>query len=474
MEDKMNRQDDNMGYLKQYVQQHSDNQMAWYLLGKQYMIEGKEAKANYCFLQAGSIYEAYERKRHPLAQEPQHIIAVWNRKRRMRSLLRRSAVLAVLLVATMLANPWTQMSLKRAEIENEVSRPASGVIPVAKAESGTKVVFVKPAEALSLGPALSLLLGGVGGGNSKMDKGLIVELEHREGWRHWSGSTRLLMAVQQEKGGASLRAQMLDAKACSCQPSDASEAFREWESWSGLQEQRWTLTSGIQQYRELFNKWPDKLEDLVRPYPNNMLAGETAEMKQMFPALLNALKVKENDAKGAAAGKTRPTAAEQAEAASLLSGRSENLPVAPLAIIVDTKVHTLAVVSGDVIVRSYRIGLGGDKTPSGSFYISEKVKNPNGRDDGEFGSRGMTLSGTRYAIHGTNEPASIGKDESLGCVRMGKEDVEELYDLVPLGTKVEIKNDVLPAASKEAGAGNRFRLQPMQNETNPAVVYRWL
>lgn len=148
------------------------------------------------------------------------------------------------------------------------------------------------------------------------------------------------------------------------------------------------------------------------------------------------------------------------------------LPERPLSILVDTANYRLAVVSGDVIVRSYPIGLGGEKTPEGSFYISEKVKNPNGRDDGEFGSRGMTLSGTRYAIHGTNEPDSIGKDESLGCVRMLQEDVEELYDLVPLGTKVTIKNGALPESGSPAA--KRFQLQPMQDETNPAVTYRWL
>ncbi|MBW7459993.1 L,D-transpeptidase, partial [Paenibacillus sepulcri] len=149
------------------------------------------------------------------------------------------------------------------------------------------------------------------------------------------------------------------------------------------------------------------------------------------------------------------------------------LPDKPLSIIVDQENRTLAVVSGDVIIRSYNVGLGGEKTPSGSFYISEKVKNPNGRDDGEFGSRGMTLSGTRYAIHGTDEPQSIGKDESHGCVRMNKEDVEELFDLVPLGTKVEIKSGVLPADAPKPAA-ERFSLQPMQDETNPEVVYRWL
>ena len=78
-------QQDDMAYLKRYVQQHPDNRMAWYLLGKQYILEDKEAKANYCFLQSGSIYEAYERKRHPLAREPQMMIEQWNRKRRLRS-----------------------------------------------------------------------------------------------------------------------------------------------------------------------------------------------------------------------------------------------------------------------------------------------------------------------------------------------------------------------------------------------------
>lgn len=64
--------------------------------------------------------------------------------------------------------------------------------------------------------------------------------------------------------------------------------------------------------------------------------------------------------------------------------------------------------------------------------------NPNGRDNGEFGSRGMQLSDSNYAIHGTNEPDSIGKDESLGCIRMSRKDVEELFAMVPMGTKVQI------------------------------------
>src|SRR5690606_35900663 len=49
-------------YLKQYVKQRPDNQMAWYLLGKQYEAENKLGKAKYCFLQSGEVYEAFEKK----------------------------------------------------------------------------------------------------------------------------------------------------------------------------------------------------------------------------------------------------------------------------------------------------------------------------------------------------------------------------------------------------------------------------
>jgi lipoprotein-anchoring transpeptidase ErfK/SrfK len=43
---------------------------------------------------------------------------------------------------------------------------------------------------------------------------------------------------------------------------------------------------------------------------------------------------------------------------------------------------------------------------------------------------------TRNRIHGTSEPWSIGLNISSGCIRMRDEDVEELYELVPIGTKV--------------------------------------
>jgi len=47
-----------------------------------------------------------------------------------------------------------------------------------------------------------------------------------------------------------------------------------------------------------------------------------------------------------------------------------------------------------------------------------------------------------------------------------------LFDMVPLGTVVKIKNGTLP--SKVQQPAERFQLEPLQNETNPLKIYKWL
>jgi lipoprotein-anchoring transpeptidase ErfK/SrfK len=63
-----------------------------------------------------------------------------------------------------------------------------------------------------------------------------------------------------------------------------------------------------------------------------------------------------------------------------------------------------------------------------------------GGPENPLGSRAMYLftkkGDTGFRIHGTNEPESIGSAASSGCIRMLNEEVEELYDSVPIGTKV--------------------------------------
>lgn len=53
--------------------------------------------------------------------------------------------------------------------------------------------------------------------------------------------------------------------------------------------------------------------------------------------------------------------------------------------------------------------------------------------------RAMYLGNTEYRIHGTNQPNSIGRAMSSGCIRMANEDVEYLYANVKIGTRVIVQ-----------------------------------
>jgi lipoprotein-anchoring transpeptidase ErfK/SrfK len=63
--------------------------------------------------------------------------------------------------------------------------------------------------------------------------------------------------------------------------------------------------------------------------------------------------------------------------------------------------------------------------------------------DNPLGARALYLyqgdRDTLYRIHGTNEPWSIGKAVSSGCIRMLNQDVMDLHERVPVGTKVVVR-----------------------------------
>ena len=89
------------------------------------------------------------------------------------------------------------------------------------------------------------------------------------------------------------------------------------------------------------------------------------------------------------------------------------------------------------VVKVYPIAVGRilHETPVGEFIIINKAPNPGG----PFGTMWMSLSKQHYGIHGTNDPASIGRAVSRGCIRMYNEDVEELARMVPISTPVFIQ-----------------------------------
>ena len=101
-------------------------------------------------------------------------------------------------------------------------------------------------------------------------------------------------------------------------------------------------------------------------------------------------------------------------------------------------------VAGSEIVRQYPDGHavamqateGHEIVVNGNILIPPYGVNQR-RYAGVLGTRRLEL-GDGYGIHGTNDPASIGHAASHGCVRLRNEDVEKLYDMVPVGTPVYI------------------------------------
>jgi lipoprotein-anchoring transpeptidase ErfK/SrfK len=63
---------------------------------------------------------------------------------------------------------------------------------------------------------------------------------------------------------------------------------------------------------------------------------------------------------------------------------------------------------------------------------------PGGAPNNPMGAAALTLSGGKYAIHGTNRPESIGTSASYGCIRMYNDDVADLYERVAVGARVVV------------------------------------
>lgn len=111
---------------------------------------------------------------------------------------------------------------------------------------------------------------------------------------------------------------------------------------------------------------------------------------------------------------------------------------ATYSITINTRAHTLTLFRDNNVYRTYKVAVGKPSTPTpkGTFKIINRAVNPGG----PFGARWLGLNAPNgdYGIHGTNDPSSIGKDISNGCIRMFNDQVIELSNLVPIGTVVKI------------------------------------
>jgi lipoprotein-anchoring transpeptidase ErfK/SrfK len=151
---------------------------------------------------------------------------------------------------------------------------------------------------------------------------------------------------------------------------------------------------------------------------------------------------------------------------------------APGTVIIDTPHTFLYYVLGDGKALRYGIGVGREGfTWSGVNKVARKAEWPDwyppaemiarqpylprmtaGGPGNPLGARAMYIGNTEYRIHGTNDPTTIGKQVSSGCIRLTNEDVKDLYSRVQIGAKVIVlpqSGAPLPETSAQAAQHNR-------------------
>jgi len=140
------------------------------------------------------------------------------------------------------------------------------------------------------------------------------------------------------------------------------------------------------------------------------------------------------------------------DARLLRAGRRLKIPKVDFSILVNISDNSLTLLNQGKFFKTYRIRTGrfSGLTPTGQFTIEDKLKSPpwedpetgkiykSGDPQNELGTRWLKFNHPGLGIHGTIHPESIGQYASRGCIGMLKEDVEELFELVPRRTAVTI------------------------------------
>ena len=135
----------------------------------------------------------------------------------------------------------------------------------------------------------------------------------------------------------------------------------------------------------------------------------------------------------------------------IYAGMKLKVTRAEFSMVVEKRRNRLILLAHGKRVKRYKVATGEKgSTPTGTFKVVNKLKNPTWFHAGLvlppdsphniLGSRWLGFDHPGYGIHGTTLPQTIGTQSSKGCIRMFNSDVEEIYDLIPVGTQVVIKD----------------------------------
>ncbi len=162
----------------------------------------------------------------------------------------------------------------------------------------------------------------------------------------------------------------------------------------------------------------------------------------------------------------------------------------PGTIIIDTGNTALYYVLGQGRAIRYGVGVGREGfTWSGVQTVSRKAEWPDWRPPAQMiarqpylprfmaggpgnplGARALYLGTSHYRIHGTNDPSTIGKFVSSGCIRLTNEDVTDLFSRVNVGTKVVVLPNQAPVLARGTDARSRNAIRPARAPSSPVVT----
>ncbi len=163
---------------------------------------------------------------------------------------------------------------------------------------------------------------------------------------------------------------------------------------------------------------------------------------------------------------------------------------APGTIIIDTGNTTLYYVLGQGRAIRYGVGVGRDGfTWSGVQTVSRKAEWPDWHPPAEMiarqpylprfmaggpgnplGARAMYLGTSQYRIHGTNDPSTIGKFVSSGCIRLTNEDVADLFSRVDVGAKVVVLPKNAPVMARGGDSRTIISVRPATAHPRPVAT----
>lgn len=234
----------------------------------------------------------------------------------------------------------------------------------------------------------------------------------------------------------------------------SKKAAESYISLASLYEKQGKLIEAKEAYKKAIQEYPNL--DIVK---NAKAKVEDLSMKILFSPLVDdstskIYEVQQGDTLGKIA-KVFGTTVDLLKKSNNLNsdlirqGMRLKMVTAKFSVVVDKSQNMLLLKQNEEVLKTYRVSTGANNsTPTGTFKIVNKLVNPVWYSAGAvvppdspeniLGSRWLGISKPGYGMHGTSDPASIGKQVTAGCIRMSNPEAEELYTILPEGTEVTI------------------------------------